>query len=672
MRCMSLMMVVCLGACGDKATEDTHGHEHGSEHTTGEDTSADPDPDSGSPGDDGSPDSGTTDGGPPDTSSPDTAGPDTATPDTGDIDTGTEPPLLSDLDGDGFSVEEGDCNDLDSSLHPAREEVCDGIDNNCDGAVDEGVIPTWYFDFDGDGHGSDTLIYEGCDPLEGYIASSDDCDDSRDTVAPGALEVCDGLDNDCDDDTDEDVTTTFFLDGDDDGYGDAGFTIAACEPPDSYTDNALDCNDTDASVHPAGTEACDGVDNDCDGEIDEDSATDALTYYRDADADGFGTITDPASACAVPTGFVDNAHDCDDHDNDIHPDAAEHCDEEDNNCDGSIDEAGSIGETTWYADADGDGYGSALAPTAACEPPPGHLVDATDCHDDDALIHPAAIEECDGHDNDCDGGTDEAGAVGETTWYADDDGDGFGLDESAMTGCVAPAGSILVGGDCDDGRVAVWPGAPEFCNEADDDCDGETDEASALDAPTWYTDADGDGYGDGDSPVVSCSAAAGTVSNPDDCDDTLASVFPGAPEVVSDGIDQDCDGEDLVTPLHTGSEPGWYHANYDGVIAPYDDTVGYNGSVSCPTTCAAFGLSAQGMRFVCNLQYGGVGSSGEGCHPGNEGLYGEDNCGLMVRDMVSTTENGNTEDCAGGTTMSCVTGSCSEGVTWHSIECQCS
>jgi hypothetical protein len=232
-------------------------------------------------------------------------------------------------------------------------------------------------------------------------------------------------------------------------------------------------------------------------------------------------------------------------------------------------------------------------------------------------------------------------------------------------------GSILLGGDCDDGRFDVWPGAPELCNETDDDCDGETDEADALDAPTWYTDADGDGYGDIDSPVVSCSAAVGTVSNPDDCDDTLASVFPGAPEVESDGIDQDCDGEDLEAPLHTGSEPGWYHGNYGGVGEFYDASVGYNGTVSCPTTCAAFGLSARGMRFVCNLQYGMPGGSGEGCHPGNEGQYGEDNCGQMVRDMVSKTENGNTEDCAGGATMSCVTGSCSEGVTWHSIECQC-
>lgn len=156
-----------------------------------------------------------------------------------------------------------------------------------------------------------------------------------------------------------------------------------------------------------------------------------------------------------------------------------------------------------------------------------------------------------------------------------------------------------------------------------------------------------------------------------DCDDSMDSAYPGALEIADDGIDQDCDGADLETPAHTGSEPGWYHANYDGVIEPFNPASGYNGTVNCPATCAAFGLTARGVRFVCNVSYGFSGST-EGCNPSNEGMYGDANCGLMVRDGVELTENGNTENCSSGYPMTnCVTDSCSEGVTWHSMECQC-
>ena len=110
------------------------------------------------------------------------------------------------------------------------------------------------------------------------------------------------------------------------------------------------------------------------------------------------------------------------------------------------------------------------------------------------------------------------------------------------------------------------------------------------------------------------------------------------------------------------------HANYFGEYTTFNPSTYYgSGSISCPETCAHYGLTARGARFVCNQYTGG---SGEGCYPYNDGMYGEANCGLMVRDMVLLTENGNTEDCAGGI-MGCVTGSCVEHVTWHSVECQC-
>ena len=513
--------------------------------------------------------------------------------DTGREDTGE--PDTADLDGDGYSVSEGDCNDLDSSRHPGRDEVCDGIDNNCDGDVDEDAMVTWYLDFDGDGHGSSSFTYDGCEPLEGYVASSDDCNDTSDLAYPGALETCDELDNNCNGVIDEGVTTVFFVDSDGDGYGDAGLTVAACTVPPGYSANDLDCNDLDRDVSPAGLEVCDGIDNDCDDATDEGDAVGATTYFRDADADGFGTASESTTSCMVPAGFVANAMDCDDHDNDIYPDAPEVCDGEDNDCDDLIDEEGAV----MFADTDGDGFGDPLTRLLTCDSPAGYVMLDTDCDDRDADVSPAAVEVCDSIDNNCDGSIDGPDASDASIFYVDADGDGFGLDDTTTAACALPEGYATVPGDCDD-----------------------------------------------DDPGVS----------------------PGAEEIRADGIDQDCDGEDYVVPEHTGSEEGWYHANYFGEYTTFNPTTYYgSGSISCPDTCAHYGLTARGARFVCNQYTGG---SGEGCYPWNDGMYGEANCGLMVRDMVVLTENGNTEDCAGGI-MGCVTGSCSEGVTWHSVECQC-
>ena len=104
-----------------------------------------------------------------------------------------------DLDGDGFSVDAGDCDDADALVFPGASEACDGVDNNCDGAVDEGVTETWFPDGDGDGFGADDQPTEACSRPDGFVPSSTDCDDADSSVFPGALEVCDGIDTDCDD-----------------------------------------------------------------------------------------------------------------------------------------------------------------------------------------------------------------------------------------------------------------------------------------------------------------------------------------------------------------------------------------------------------------------------------------------------------------------------------------
>ena len=321
-------------------------------------------------------------------------------------------------------------------------------------------------------------------------------------------------------------------------------SLSADDDGDGYSELDGDCDDDDASLSPGAAEYCDGIDNDCDGSTDEASAVDASTWYFDGDGDGYGDPTATRAACAAPSGYIADGSDCDDSDAGIRPGASERCDGVDNDCDGSVDEASAVDAATWYADADGDGYGDAASTTAACSAPSGYGADSSDCDDGDTGINPGASEYCDGVDNDCDGDVDEDSAVDATAWHPDLDGDGYGDASSSTAACSAPSGYIADGSDCDDHNSAAAPGADEYCNGYDDDCDGAVDEADALDTSTWYADLDGDGYGDPGSPFAACTQPPRTSTDATDCDDSLASVHPGAMEIWYDGIDQDCDGND--------------------------------------------------------------------------------------------------------------------------------
>ncbi len=96
-----------------------------------------------------------------------------------------------------------------------------------------------------------------------------DCDDTHASFHPGAAEICDGLDNNCNGEIDEGVKTTFYRDADGDGYGNAAITTQACSAPSGYVNNNTDCNDANAAINPGATEVCDGLDNNCNGTIDE-------------------------------------------------------------------------------------------------------------------------------------------------------------------------------------------------------------------------------------------------------------------------------------------------------------------------------------------------------------------------------------------------------------------
>lgn len=175
---------------------------------------------------------------------------------------------------------------------------------------------------------------------DGFV-TSEDCDDNDAAIHPDAEEVCDGVDNNCDELVDEDVQTAFYGDGDGDGFG-AGEATLACEAPADHVAQDGDCDDADAAINPDANEVCDLADNNCDGGVDEGVT---LTLYRDQDADGYGVDTDTVQACEVVNGYATEGGDCDDARAEAYPGAPEACDETDANCDGDIDN-----------DADGDGF----------------------------------------------------------------------------------------------------------------------------------------------------------------------------------------------------------------------------------------------------------------------------------------------------------------------------
>jgi hypothetical protein len=193
---------------------------------------------------------------------------------------------------------------------------------------------------DDDDTGSDPLDID--DDEDGYSENNGDCDDSAPDIYPGAVEICDEVDNDCDGTTDEDDASdaqTWYPDGDGDGYGDEQEPRSACEQPQGFVADSSDCNDQNDEIHPAASEVCDEVDNDCDGTTDEDDASDAQTWYEDSDDDGHGNPQSSILACEQPDGFLADSSDCDDSNGAVSPSSPElPGDGLDNNCSGFIDE----------------------------------------------------------------------------------------------------------------------------------------------------------------------------------------------------------------------------------------------------------------------------------------------------------------------------------------------
>jgi len=329
----------------------------------------------------------------------------------------------------------GDCDDADATIYPEAEELCDGLDNNCDASDDLEFSGVWYQDSDLDGYGVGDGVEHCDDPGEGWSENADDCDDERGDYFPGAPTECDGNDRNCDGVDDG-------LDADGDGY-------RGCE----------ECDDTRPEVNPGEREVCDeeNLDEDCDGAADDDDpegTRDALVWYYDVDGDGFGDddiggeqLCDPPS-----DDMINEGGDCDDTDPGVNPDAQEVCDphDVDEDCnrraDNEDDNADDAGKDTWYRDRDEDGYGDDADTVFRCDPSANYPADVGgDCDDRDEDIWPGAPDTWyDGVDSDCAGDDDY-----------DQDLDGWGIE------------------DCDDDDPSINPDASEiYRNGTDEDCDG--------------------------------------------------------------------------------------------------------------------------------------------------------------------------------------------------------
>jgi len=386
-----------------------------------------------------------------------------------------------DVDGDGIDTcgpdgpsgtGDVDCNDADPTIFPGATEVCDGIDNDCINGIDDGL------DLDGDGF---TTCGADGDPA---TSADNDCDDDPATggnIFPGATELCDGIDNDCD-------PATAAAGGENDGDGDGELSC-------------VDCDDSDSDNYFGNTEVCDGNDNDCSGSADFDTAGEL-----DDDGDNFFTC--------------DN--DCDDDPatgSNIFPGATEVCDGIDNDCTNGVDDG---------FDQDGDGV-----TTCGADGDPATTAD-NDCDDAPATgsnIFPGATEVCDGIDNNCTNDIDDGFDL-----------DGDGVTTCGADGDPATAADNDCDDDPATGGNN-FPGNPEACDGLDNDCDGAPD--NDVVNQDWYLDADGDGFGDIGGTATSDCGSPGTdyVTDNTDCNDDDIDISPSEAEDCSDGIDNDCDGD---------------------------------------------------------------------------------------------------------------------------------
>ncbi len=462
-----------------------------------------------------------------------------------------------------------DCNDSRAAVNPGATEICDGIDNNCNDQIDEGVKTTFYRDEDGDGYGHVSQVLQTCAKPIGYVSDSTDCDDADNTKWQSAMLYVDvdqdGYDNgqatvcygatipvgyaattsgaDCDDNNIAiHASETWYLDADSDGH---------------YVSSQLSCGSPGAGYNTTG-----GQQGDCDD--DNDTTWQSASLYIDVDKDGYDN--GQATVCygaTIPVGYAatTSGTDCDDNNGAIHA------------------------PVQYYIDADRDGFGStATAMLCSLTATPGYSTNNTDCNDNDAAIH-APVQyyvdaDRDGfgstttamvcsltattgystNNTDCD--DNDAAIHAPVQYYVDADRDGFGSTTTAMLcSLTATAGYSTNNTDCNDYDAAIHAPVQYFV-DADRDGFGSTatamlcsltattgystnntdcnDSDTAIHAPVqYYVDADRDGFGSTATAMVcSLTATTGYSTNNTDCNDNDAAIH--AP--VQYYVDADRDG----------------------------------------------------------------------------------------------------------------------------------
>jgi len=359
---------------------------------------------------------------------------------------------------------------------------------------------------------------------DGYTADVD-CNDNNPNIHPGATETCDGQDDNCNGQVDDNAVdaTTWYVDPDKDGYAaDGADSVTACDQPSGYADQLGDCNDNNANIHPGATDVPgNGIDEDCNGH-------DTVTCYADADGDGHGdqnqSSLDADGECTAARHESSTHDDCDDTHATVYPGAPELCD-------GLADDCSQWADDQPYdvpadeLDGDSDHYVPCTIDAGGWQGD-SSILGGGDCNDGDPTIYPSAPELCDGKVNAC-GGTLSADEL-------DNDHDGyvsctFADGVTAATWGTVEVPPVIGNNDCNDDSAATYP-RTSVSTSTDPLPAGDTYEA----ADGCYTDADNDGYGA--TTGFATGATAGT-----DCDDTSAAAHPGGIEIVGNSIDENCD-----------------------------------------------------------------------------------------------------------------------------------
>ncbi len=447
------------------------------------------------------------------------------------------PGAVLDADGDGVACDvdcddgratcSTDCTDADG------DGACVGHDCDDDDDLCATSCLVAYTDADGDSAGDAGTAREVCTlPLDGVL-NGDDCDDGR----PHCSASC--------------------VDGDADGF------CVGHDCDDGASGCTSDCGDSDGDGHA------------CDGDCDDSAVTGGSCFdtcvvvYRDADEDGFGDALSSVSACSAPAGHVVDATDCDDTkagcaaDCDLNADGDAHCGAAD--CDDSPATGASCFDTcaTFHRDFDSDGFGDLATTTVACGASAAYIADDTDCDDtkvgcsDDCAFNADGDAFC--GSSDCDDNAATGGACFDAcvTFHLDDDGDGFGDADFAVSACAAPEAYVADGTDCDDSKAGCTDDCADNADGDDHcgagDCDGSAATGGACfdGCLLFYRDADADGFGDGSNPTSTCGLPTGYVADDTDCDDTKT----GCTDDCAQNADDDayCGASDCDDSAATGA-----------------------------------------------------------------------------------------------------------------------